>query len=63
MSAFYCFCQTELACAMADSHLVCAQVGIVLPDTLSGWQSPWQARLSTSEKCQRVGTKQREKNK
>ena len=33
-------CQPELACTMADSHLVCTQVGIVLPDTLSGWQSP-----------------------
>ena len=41
-------CQPELACTMADSHLVCTQVGIVLPDTLSGWQSPGQARFSSS---------------
>jgi len=41
-------CQPKLACTLADSHLVCTQVGIELPDTLSGWQSPGQARLSSS---------------
>ena len=42
------FCQPKLACTLAESHLVCTQVGIVLPDTLSGWQSPGQARFSSS---------------